>query len=141
MSNWVALTEADVTAAMPTDMAAMYDAWIVTYPEKEGRLGALTLEAVAACRTAVQSGSPAALDDDETKVPTTGYRHMINTVLFNLGTEMSFEFMQDFYSLVTRADIWLRAVQIGSITIPPADGVLPSPSYGAPEESERALEA
>lgn len=140
MSNWVALTEADVTVAMPTDMAAMYEAWIVTYPEKEGRLGNLTLEAVAACRTAVQSGSPAALDADETKIPTTGYRHMINTVLFNLGTEMNFEFMQDFYSLVTRADIWLRAVQIGSISIPPADGVLPSPSYERPEPAGRALD-
>ena len=140
MSNWVALTESDVSAAMPTDMAAMYETWITEHPEKEGRLGELTLEVVATCRAAVQSGSPAALDPDETKVPTSGYRHMINTAIFNLGVEMNLEFAQNFYSLVTRADIWLRGVQVGSVVIPAADGSLPSPSYEPPEPAGRVLD-
>jgi len=139
MSNWVELTEAEVSDAMPTDMVAAYEAWLVAYPEKVGRLAELTTETVAVCRTAVQSGSPWALDPDETKVPTSGFRHMINTVIFNLGMEMSFEFVSDFYSLVTRADIWLRGVQIGSITGPAADGTLPSPSYEPPEDGGRVL--
>ena len=134
------MTEADVLEAMPTDMIAMYETWVTDNPDKEGRLGDLTLESVATCRTAVQSGSPAAMDSDETHVPATGYRHMINTTIFNLGVEMNFQFAQDFYSLVTRADIWLRAVQIGSISIPPADGVMPAPSYEPPEHPGRMLD-
>jgi len=95
---------------------------------------------VAMCRAAVESGSPWAMDPDETKIPTSGYRHMLNMVIFNLGMEMSFEFVDDFYSLVTRADIWLRGVQIGSITVPAADGTLPSPSYEPPEPAGRVLD-
>jgi len=139
MSNWVQLTEAEVADSMPADMIPVYDAWIVANPDKADRLAELTAEAVAVCRTAVASGSPWALDPDETKIPTSGFRHMINTVIFNLGMEMSFDFVPDFYSLVTRADIWLRGVQIGSITVPAADGTLPSPSYEPPEDGGRVL--
>ena len=139
MSSWVALTETDVAEALPTDMVTSHDAWVVANPEKEGRLGELTLEAVATCRAAVESGSPWALDSDETTVPTSGYRHMINMVTFNLGIEMSYVFPEAFYALVTRADIWLRSVQAGSITIPTADGTLPSPSYEPPDPAGREL--
>ena len=140
MSNWTTLTEADVADALPTDMVASYEAWVLANPDKEGRLGVLTLEMVATCRTAVESGSPAALHPDETTVPTSGYRHMINMAIFHLGVEMSFEFAQNFYSLVTRADLWLRAVQVGSIPIPAAGGAQPSPSYEPPEPAGRVLE-
>jgi hypothetical protein len=139
MSNWVSLIEADVADALSTDMVASYEAWVVANPDKEGRRGDLTLEVVATCRAAVQSGSHAALDPDETQVPTSGYRHMINTAIFHLGVEMNYEFTQNFYSLVTRADIWLRGVQVGSIPIPADDGALPSPSYGVPERAGRVL--
>ena len=139
MSNWVPLTEADVADAMPTDMEAAHEAWVTANPDKEGRLGELTLEVVQTCRAAVSSGSPAAVDPDVTTIPASGYRHMISMVIFNLGMEMSFEFMQSFYSLVTRADIWLRSVQVGSISIPSNDGTLPSPSYEPPELAGRVL--
>jgi len=139
MSNWSPLTEADVAEALPTDMVASYEAWVLANPDKEGRLGELTLEVVATCRAAVQSGSPAALDPDESKVPTSGYRHMVNTAIFHLGVEMNFEFTQNFYSLVTRADIWLRGVQVGSIPIPVDDGAQSSPSYEPPEPAGRVL--
>jgi hypothetical protein len=139
MSSWIPLTEADVADALPTAMVASYEAWVTANPDKEDRLGEMTLESVATCRAAVSSGSPLALDSDVTTVPTSGYRHMINMVVFNLGMEMSFEFMQSFYALVTRADIWLRSVQVGSITIPMADGTVPSPSYEPPQQAGRVL--
>ena len=120
-------------------MEVSHEAWVTANPDKEGRLGELTLEVVQTCRAAVSSGSPAALDPDVTTVPASGYRHMISMVIFNLGMEMSFEFMQSFYALVTRADIWLRSVQVGSISIPSNDGTLPSPSYEPPELAERVL--
>jgi hypothetical protein len=139
MSSWVVLAEADVTDALPTDMAAAHVAWVSANPEKEGRLGELTVEALGTCRAAVESGAPWALDSDETTVPTSGYRHMINMVIFNLGIEMSYTFPEAFDALVTRADIWLRSVQVGSISIPSADGTLPSPSYEPPEPAGRVL--
>ena len=139
MSSWVALTETDVADALPTDMVTSHAAWVVANPEKEGRLGELTLEAVATCRAAVESGAPWALDSDETTVPTSGYRHMINMVIFTLAMEMTFSLPPEFDALVTRADIWLRSVQVGSISIPAGDGTVPSPSYEPPEPAGREM--
>ena len=141
MATWTELSADDVYDAMPADMVTMYDAWIVANPEKATRLAELTAEMVEACRAAVEAGSPWALEGAGAgTVPTTGRRHLITLVHFSIGLEMGYAFAEGFYSLVTRADIWLRGVQAGTVAIASASGSLPSPSYEPPEPAGRVLD-
>ena len=66
-------------------------------------------------------------------VPTTGFRYALNYVLFNLGMEMGVQFAPEVYALTTRADIWLRMVQGGTINPVLPVGEASSPSYRTPE--------
>ena len=140
MAMWMDLTVSDITTAMPATMAAQYATWLEDDPAREARLPALTELAVEACRAAVTASNPWAADNDQpASVPTSGHRHMLNVTLFNLGMEMGYVFPDDFFSLVTRADIWMRGVQAGTVKIAPADGSAPRPSYCPPDDSGRIL--
>ena len=140
MAMWLDLTANDVTTAMPATMSALYATWLEGDPEREVRLAALTELAVEACRAAVTASNPWAVDSDQpASVPTSGHRHVLNMTLFYLGMEMGYVFPDDFFSLVTRADIWLRGVQAGTVKIAPAEGSAPRPSYCAPDDGGRIL--
>lgn len=141
MATWVQLEGGDVQQAMPAAMATMYTMWVAADPARATRLDELTAEVVELCRTAVQAGAGWALDrENDDTVPATGSRHMINLVLFNLGMEMGYQFSEEFYSLVTRADIWLRGVQAGTVAVASAEDALPSPSYEPPVPAGRVLD-
>jgi hypothetical protein len=134
---WTQLTITEVQAAMPTELGPLYASWIVAHPEKDGRLDELTAEAVDLCRAAVAAGSVNALDADETKVPVSGYRHMLNMIFFNLGMEMGIDFEPEVHRVMTRADVWLRGVQLGSINVAGEESTVPSPSYKVGTRSSR----
>ena len=108
-------------------------------PEKSDRLAELTAETVAIYRDAVAANPANELDEDDTKIPMVAYQHVLNTILFNLGMEMGLEFASEVYSLIARADIWLRGVQAGSIPVGNVAGDA-SPSYTAPDPEERTVE-
>jgi hypothetical protein len=132
MAQWTAMTEAVVLNAMPTDMAGLYATWIAANPSKATRLVELVAETVA--------GNPAnEFDEDETKIPMSGFRHALNEITFNLGMEMGVEFPGEVYNLITRAEIWLRGVQSGSIPVGNI-GANATPSYSPVEYVERVLE-
>ena len=140
MAEWVAVTEAVVVNALPTDLAALHTSWIGSNPDKAGRLAELTAETVAVYRDAVAANPANEVDEDPTKVPMAAYRHVLNTITFNLGMEMGIEFAAEVYSLISRAEIWLRGVQIGSIPVGNA-AANASPSYTAPDATERTVQA
>lgn len=138
MATWTQLTVTVVQNAMPTDMAALYDAWLAAHPEKATRLAELVAEVLAIFRDAVDSHPQNQLNPDPATVPMTGFRHALNMVMFNLGMEMGVKFAPEVYALLTRADIWLRMVQTGGILVDSLAGE-GTPSYEAPE-GERAVE-
>jgi hypothetical protein len=140
MAEWVELTEAVALNAMPTDLAALYTSWVQSNPDKAARLAELTAESVAIWRDAVAANPANELDEDTTKVPMAGFRHALNTIIFNLGMEMGVQFAGEVYSLVARAEMWLRGVQSGSIPVGNA-GASASPSYEPPDPAERTVEA
>jgi hypothetical protein len=126
-----------VKNAMPTDLAALHAAWIDTNPGKAARLGELVLEAVRMFRAAVAANPVNVLDAETDTVPTTGYWHALNWVIFNVAMEMGAPLSPEAYQAVTRADVYLRLVANGGIPVGyPETG---SPSYEAPEEDRRVL--
>lgn len=139
MAGWTPITEAVVLSSLPTDMAARYATWVAANPTRAGRLVELAAETVAAVRDAVSANPANELDADPNSVPMAGFRHALNMVMFNLGMEMGVTFSGEVDNLITRAEIWLRSVQVGSIPVGSA-GAKASPSYAAPEAGERALE-
>lgn len=120
---------ASVLNALPTDLATLYAKWIDANPAKANRLSELVDEQVAAFRAAVATQPDCVLDVAENTVPTTGYRHALTLVIFSLGMEMGVQFAAEVYTLVARADIWLRMVQTGSLHPLAFDGSLGKPSY------------
>ena len=124
------MTLADVETAMPTDLGALYSSWISVNPGKAGRLAAIVLEAVNVFREAVKSWPANVLDDATDTVPTTGRPFAMIWIYFTLGMEMGVPFGPEAVGLMTRADIWLRMVQNGAITIGVGD--VGAPHYEAP---------
>ena len=139
MSAWSELTLAVAQNAMPTDMAALYAAWVDTNPSKGSRVAELVSETVGLFRQAVAANPANELSDDPDMVPTTGFRHALNWIFFNLGMEMGVQFAPEVYSLMTRADIWLRMVQDGAFS--PAGTAMGAgaPSYAVGEAEARGL--
>ena len=131
MSAWTEFTPAVVLNALPTDLHTLYLSWLDANPSKTNRLAELIAETLATYRQAAACNVDVVLDEDETTVPTTGFRHALNTVTFNLGMEMGVEFAPEVATLITRADIWLRMVQNGSIS--PVDFTAGTPSYRVPK--------
>jgi hypothetical protein len=144
MSVWTEFSSETVWALLPTDVRAFYTQWITNYPEKEGRLEELVLETAQLFRQAAASNPENVIDPDERMVPVTGFRHAVNTLLYNLMMEAGAELVPEVYTLTTRADIWLRQVQRGVVVIETAVEEAPlvyagSPSYGEAVLAERSL--
>ena len=132
MSAWTSLTTALVTAALPTDIAALYATWLAANPAKADRLEEITEEVVATFRESAANPNHGEIPDDETQIPTSGYRHAVNLIIFNLGMEMGVQFAPEVYSLCNQANIWLRMMQTGAFKSigAPTEG---TPSYTAPD--------
>lgn len=92
MSAWVEFTVAAVQNAMPTDLAALYASWVDANPGKANRLAELVAEELTTVREAVAANPANALDPNMNMVPATGFRHALNTVMFNVGMEMGAQF-------------------------------------------------
>jgi hypothetical protein len=129
---WTVLNVETVMRALPSDLKTLYGSWVEANPMKANRLGELVDEIRRTFRRAVEANPANQLDDNPETVPVTGFRHAINSVMFNLGMEMGAEFSSAVDGLITRADIWLRMVQNGGIPIDTAAGE-GAPSYRVPE--------
>ena len=137
MSTWTPFTDDVVLAAMSVDMRTAYDAWIVAHPEKADRLMVLVADTLANFRDAVAANLANWIDPELDTVPSVGLRHAVNVTLFSLAAEMSFTLPAELATQVTRADIWLRLVQNGTIPIPQDPSQRGGhPSYHTPAERE-----
>ena len=137
MTPWTPFTVAVVTNAMPSTLAVFYTAWVNAHPEKANRLAEIVDEERKQFRDAVSANPLNLLDTAVDTVPNVGLRHAINMAVYELGIEMGYSFDASAYDQVTRAQIWLRMVQNGTIPIP-CDPELRggTPSYWRPDERE-----
>jgi hypothetical protein len=132
MSAWTELTVAVVENAMPTDLATLYRTWFDANPPKANRLVEIVDEVRSTYRRAVEVNPANRMDENPNTVPTVGFRHALNSVIFHMGMEMGVQFAPEVYTLITRGEIWLRMVQNGGILVD-IDGSGGTPSYVAPE--------
>ncbi len=135
---WTDLTVDVVRNAFPTDLATLYASWVDANPAKANRLSEVVAEVRRTFRKAVEANPANTLDDNPETVPSTGFRHALNSVIFNVGMEMGVQFAPEVYTLITRADIWLRMVQNGGIPVDTTEGE-GSPSYRPPERERWLL--
>ena len=132
MDGWIQFSVDSVRNALPSDMATLYGTWVDANPAKANRLSELVAEMLQTFRAAVATNPANTVDVNPDTIPVTGFRHALNSVIFNLGMEMGVQFAPEVYALTTRADIWLRMVQDGGIPVGTA-GNTGTPSYRIPE--------
>ena len=128
MTGWTPVTEATVSAAMPTDFEDAYQAWLVANPTKSTRLASIVAMVVRMFRTAVKAQVGYDPDTDPTTVPDAALLHAQNLVLFELGMEMGVAMEPQVYNLYTQANIWLRMAARGTLLVDVGD-VAGTPSY------------
>ena len=136
MGAWTELTVDTVVNDSPTDIGTLYRSWVDSNPSKANRLREIVAETVAIFLEAVAANPACEVDPNPDVVPTTGFRHALNYVIFNLGMEMGVQFAPEAYTLTTRADVWLRMVESGTINPVELVGVDASPSYSSGMRAE-----
>ena len=129
MTGWTPVTEATVSAAMPTDFEVAYSAWLVANPTKATRLASIVAMVVRMFRTAVKAQVGYDPDTDTTTVPDAALLHAQNLVLFELGMEMGVAMEPQVYNLYTQANIWLRMAARGTLLVDVGDVGVGTPSY------------
>jgi hypothetical protein len=129
---WTDFSTDRVLESLPSDVRAHYQHWLMTYPDKSGRLEALVEQTRQLFRMSVASNPENWMNPDTDRIPVTGYQHAMNILIFNLMMETGAQLVPEVYTLMTRADIWLRLVQRGSVTPSPRVGAMGSPSYVTP---------
>ena len=132
MSAWTELTVAVVMNALPTDMGNLYASWVDANPAKANRLDELVAEVRRTFRSAVESNPANQVDEEPGTVPSAGFTHALNLVIFQLGMEMGVQFAPEVYGLNIQANIWLRMVQGGGLPVDSMAGG-GTPSYRVPE--------
>jgi hypothetical protein len=109
------LTAEKAEAALPTDMGNLYRSWVEGNPSKVNRLAEIVAVTVEAFRQSVKTHGGILMEEAPSMIPTTGYQHAFNLVVFNLGMEMGVQFAPEVYSLNVQANVWLRMVQTGRL--------------------------
>ncbi|MCX6998255.1 MAG: hypothetical protein NTV49_14520 [Kiritimatiellaeota bacterium] len=134
MGAWAELTVDVVRNALPSDMSSQYQPWVDANPAKANRLSEIVAEILRTFRQAVAAFPGNVLDENPDTVPATGFRHALDLVIYNLGMEMGVRFAPEVYTLIARAEIWLRMVQNGGIRVDPT-ACAGTPSYCAPDDA------
>ena len=134
---WVEIILADVIAHLPTDIKTSYDTWLVSYPDKAGRLATLTDNTIREFRDAIKSNPANVVDPRENFLPQSAVRHVESIIIFNLAMEMGVDLDSAGNSARTSADVFLRQIPYGRWnTTTEDDASLPSPRFSVPERSD-----
>ena len=137
--EWILLDEAKVLADFPTDLKPTYDAWLVTNPDKSGRLAEIISEVVAEFRSAIATTPSNVLDANPQKLPENCIRSAEVMIYGTLQNEMGQTPSTADAQAMTRAEIFLRQIGYGHFSIED-EAEEPSPHYLMPEtETARSL--
>lgn len=138
---WVTVDAAQVLGVMPPDDVTGYEAWLVSYPAKAGRLAALTSQVLAEFRAGIATNPVNVLDRDVTKLPETCIRYCDTLVLFYLKVEMKAVISSGEMLAIEKAEIFLRQLFYSHFVVAADGGAGATPSYVTGlERAERMLE-
>ncbi len=122
------ITTEYVAAIMSSDLLSAYQAWLVSHPDKAGRLAVIIQQTAAEFRSAIQANGLPLSDDRETALPESCLRHAQTTILFELKKEIGITMSESENAAAVRADVFLRGIWNGIIPVT-ADPASQSPSY------------
>ena len=124
---WKELTVSYIESIMNPTVYASYQAWISDNPEKADRLADIIGMTATEYRSAMEANALPVPDTSSPAVHESCVRHAQTTILFELKKEIGLTLTEAENAAAIRADVFLRAVWMGSIriTISPQ----PSPSY------------
>ena len=141
--EWVEITVEGVIKRLPTDVKARYDAWLVSYPDKAGRLAEITANTIREFRDNIKSVPKNYWHEDETYLPQSAVRHVDTIIVFTLAMEMGLPIDTAGIGARYAADIFLRQILMGRYTTTTEEGGEGTPRYNAPtrDTAGRALPA
>jgi len=126
---FVDLTTEYIESAMSPSLYASYDQWLQDNSGKAGRLDDIISHVLSEYRSAmVANGAP--VPSTPAAIHESCVRHAQTTILFELKKEIGLSISEAENAAAIRADVFLRAVWMGSILIT-RDTEQPSPSYVA----------
>lgn len=135
--EWVVVNEALIRGAMKPELEAAYLQWIVTYPQKAGRLAVICAEVVSEIRTALEANPANVLDPDKRTIPLSCARHCEALVIGKLTNEMGIELNYSEVTAVVRAEVHLRTIFVSRWPYEPGDeDGRGDPTYVTPAERQ-----
>jgi hypothetical protein len=130
---YVLLSVEFIQSVMSAALLSDYQAWLVSHPDKDGRLATIIQQTAAEFRSAIQANGLPLSDDRGNALPESCLRHAQTTILFELKKELGQTLSEAENAAAVRADVFLRGIWMGSIPVT-ADPAAQSPSYqGATE--------
>ena len=111
--EWVEISCDGILAALPSDVKVRYDAWLVSSPDKVGRLETIVGNTLREFRDAIKSNPENGVDPRETYLPRSAVRHVESIVVFTLGMEMGLPLDSAGNSARVSADVFLRSIPYG----------------------------
>lgn len=142
--EWVEIKIADILAHMPTDVKGRYESWLVSNPDRAGRLLQIMDNTIREFRDNLKSVPANIVDPRETWVPQSAVRHFETIVYFTLAMEMGLPIDSAALGARYAADIFLRQILMGRYKVTNEAAGAPSPRYSIPERNtylDRALPA
>ena len=129
---WVEITFESVLGHMPTDLKAIYEQWLIDFPDRDDRLEMLTDNTIREFRDAIKSNKANYYDPRETYLPQSAVRHLEAIIFYQLAMEMGLKVTTHATSSRVSADVFLRQIPFGRWNTTTEDAVLPSPRFVVP---------
>ncbi len=108
MADWIEFSEAYVLAALPSDVRAAYDAWLIANPDKDERLAAITGQVLADFRSGLSANPNVVVDPDTTMLHQRCVLHAQTCVVYHLTLEMGLPINTSAQTAFNNAQVYLR---------------------------------
>ena len=133
--SWVAMTEAYVLAAMPSEIRPEYDSWIVANPAKSGRLVEILEGVVADFRTGLTANPSVVMDSETDTLPERCPLHALAIIFYYLALEIGLSINMSAQTAFINAEVYMRQLYT-SDAIVDRDALGQSPSYSTEIERD-----
>ncbi|QHI70476.1 hypothetical protein [Tichowtungia aerotolerans] len=127
---WKELTVSYIESIMNPTVYASYQQWLTDDPDKGGRLADIIGTIATEYRSAMAANAAPVPSSPETAIHDSCVRQAQTTILFELKKEIGLAITEAENAAAIRADVFLRAVWMGSIPIVVA-AVQSAPSYAS----------
>ena len=128
---WKELTVSYIESIMNQTVYASYQQWLSDNPEKDGRLADIIANTATEYRCAMAANAAPVPSTSATAIHESCVRHAQTTILFELKKEIGLAISEAENAAAIRADVFLRGVWMGSVSIV-VGSVQAPPSYASP---------